>query len=80
MKSLAVLNMCLNWKVLAGLGLAVFVVVLFVPQFVAFAPLLLVLACPLSMLLMMRGMKHGTHGMKEKNENKLPTESFDAKK
>ena len=44
------LGMCLNWKVLAGLavvGLLVLVVAL---------PLLLVAACPLSMLFMMRGM------------------------
>ncbi len=52
--------MCLNWKVLAGLavvGLAVWVVA---PQFVLAAlPLLLVVACPLSMLLMMGRMRGG---------------------
>ena len=53
-------QMCLNWKVLAGLavvGLAVWVVA---PQFVLAAlPLLLVVACPLSMLVMMGRMRGG---------------------
>ena len=50
-------GMCFNWKVLAGLagvGLAVWIVA---PNLVGAAlPLLLVVACPLSMLLMGRGM------------------------
>lgn len=53
-------GMCFNWKVLAGLagvGLAVWVVA---PNLVGAAlPLLLVAACPLSMLLMGRGMAGG---------------------
>ena len=53
-------GMCLNWKVLAGLagvGLAVWAVA---PNLVGIAlPLLLVAACPLSMLLMGRGMAGG---------------------
>lgn len=53
-------GMCFNWKVLAGLagiGLAVWVVA---PNLVGVAlPLLLVAACPLSMLLMGRGMAGG---------------------
>ena len=53
-------GMCFNWKVLAGLagvGLAVWVVA---PDLVGAAlPLLLVAACPLSMLLMGRGMAGG---------------------
>lgn len=52
--------MCFNWKVIAGLagvGLAVWVVA---PNLVGAAlPLLLVAACPLSMLLMGRGMAGG---------------------
>src|SRR6266487_5466495 len=50
-------HLCLNWKVVAGLavlGLGIWVVA---PNLVwAAVPVLVVLACPLSMLLMMRGM------------------------
>ena len=53
-------QMCLNWKVLAGLavvGLAVWVVA---PQLVlASLPLLLVVVCPLSMLVMLGRMRGG---------------------
>jgi len=53
-------GMCLDWKVLAGLaivGLAIWVVA---PKFLLGAiPLLIVAACPLSMLFMMRGMRSG---------------------
>ncbi|MFL5592971.1 MAG: DUF2933 domain-containing protein [Ktedonobacteraceae bacterium] len=53
-------QMCLNWKVLLGLtvvGLAVWVVA---PYLVLAAlPLLLVVACPLSMLVMMGRMRGG---------------------
>ncbi len=52
--------MCLNWKVIGGLaavGLGIWVVA---PNLVAgVVPLLIVAACPLSMLLMMRGMSGG---------------------
>lgn len=51
------LGMCMNWKVVAGLavvGLGVWAVA---PNLIgAAAPLLLLAACPLSMILMMRGM------------------------
>ena len=53
-------GMCFNWKVIAGLagvGLAVWVVA---PNLVGAAlPVLLVATCPLSMLLMGRGMAGG---------------------
>ncbi len=53
-------QMCLNWKVLVGLavvGLAVWVVA---PHLVLAAlPLLLIVACPLSMLMMMGRMRGG---------------------
>ena len=53
-------QMCLNWKVLLGLavvGLAIWVVA---PQLVLAAlPLLLVVVCPLSMLVMMGRMREG---------------------
>ncbi len=52
------LKMCLNWKVLAGLaavGVAVYVVA---PNaMVGILPVLLLLACPLSMVVMMVGMQ-----------------------
>jgi UPF0716 family protein affecting phage T7 exclusion len=49
--------MCLNKKVLIGVGLVAAGVVLFAPQLISAAlPLLLVAICPLSMLLMMKGM------------------------
>lgn len=52
--------MCFNWKVIAGLsavGLGIWVVA---PNLIGGAlPLLIVLACPISMLLMMRGMGSG---------------------
>ena len=55
-------GMCLNWKVVAGLavvGLGIWAVA---PNiFAAAGPVLLVLACPLSMVFMMRGMR-GMHG------------------
>lgn len=53
-------GMCMNWKVLAGLaavGLGVWIVA---PELAGAAlPLLLIAACPLSMLLMGRGMMGG---------------------
>lgn len=53
-------GMCLNWKVVAGLavvGLGIWAVA---PNILTAAgPILLVLACPLSMLFMMRGMRGG---------------------
>ncbi len=57
---LKMLFMCLNWKVVAGLGVVGLIVWVVAPQFVwAALPVLLVAACPLSMLFMMRGMQHG---------------------
>ncbi len=56
-RSIGGFHLCLNWKVVAGLavlGLGIWVVA---PNLVwAAVPVLVVLACPLSMLLMMRGM------------------------
>jgi len=53
-------GMCLNWKVIAGLaavGLGAWVVA---PNLVGAAlPLLILAACPLSMLVLMRGMRGG---------------------
>ncbi len=76
MKSLDVLTLCLNGKVLAGLGLAVLAMVLFVPRFAAFAPLLLVFACPLSMLLMMRGMRKENYDQKDHSRDSISQPSY----
>ena len=59
MKTLDMLKMCLNWKVLAGIITVIVIAYLFFPKVAAAAPFLLVLVCPLSMMLMMRGMQHG---------------------
>ena len=61
---LKMLFMCLNWKVVAGLAVVALAVVVVAPQYIwAALPLLIVAACPLSMLFMMRGM----HGMSTKS-------------
>jgi hypothetical protein len=53
-----VLRMCLNWKVLASLTAVGVGVYLFAPGLLAGAiPVLLLAACPLSMVLMMWGMR-----------------------
>lgn len=53
------LRMCLNWKVLAGLGLVAVGVGVYSPGLLGAAlPILLLAACPLSMLWMMRAMNH----------------------
>ncbi len=52
------LKMCLNWKVLTGLGVAAAAVYILAPgAFAAALPTLLLLACPLSMLVMLVGMR-----------------------
>ena len=49
---------CLNWKVIGALAAAGLGVYVFAPGWAAAAlPLLIVAACPLSMLLMMRAMR-----------------------
>ena len=54
-------GMCFNWKVLAGLAAVGLAVWLVAPNLVGAAlPLLILAACPLSMLLMGRGMQ-GSH-------------------
>lgn len=53
-------GMCFNWKVLAGLAAVGVGIYVFAPDMVVGAlPLLLLAACPLSMLLMGRGMAGG---------------------
>ncbi len=54
------MQMCLNWKVLAGLAVVGVGIWIVAPQFaLAALPVLLIAACPLSMLFMMRGMGNG---------------------
>ena len=49
----------MNWKVLLGIGVAILLAYLFVPQIANYSWILLALICPLSMMFMMAGMKHG---------------------
>lgn len=58
MKLSQMLKACLNPKVLIGLGAVIVLVYIFVPQIVSYAWILLLLACPLSMVLMMTTMNH----------------------
>ena len=54
-----ILKVCLNPKVLIGIGAAIVLAYLFVPQIANYSWVLFALACPLSMIIMMAGMKHG---------------------
>ncbi len=66
MKSM--LGMCFNWKVLAFLGIVGAAVLVLAPgAALAFLPLLLLAACPLSMVAMMFAMR-GMHGGKDNGE------------
>ena len=63
MKSM--LGMCFNWKVLAFLGIVGAAVLVIAPgAALAVLPLLLLTACPLSMVVMMLAMR-GMHGGKD---------------
>lgn len=63
-------GMCLNWKVLAGLGAVGLGIFGFAPQlFAAALPFLLLALCPLSMLLMMGSMQ----GMNDSRQNAAPS-------
>jgi hypothetical protein len=63
MNNFRVFGMCLNWKVLAGLAMVGVGIWLLAPGVVGAAlPFLLVLACPLSMLLMLGQMGQGRQG------------------
>ena len=57
---LSMLFMCLNWKVVGGLAVIAIIIGIIAPKLLLGAiPLLIVAACPLSMLFMMRGMQRG---------------------
>jgi len=60
---LKLLRMCLNWKVLLGLGISGVAIWAIAPNMVLAAlPLLLFAACPLSMVVMMWTMRHAMQG------------------
>ena len=71
-------GMCFNWKVLAGLAVVGAGILVIAPGLIIGAlPLLLLAACPLSMLLMMRGMNGHTMGnahAEEESGKPLPKE------
>ncbi|MCZ7579170.1 MAG: DUF2933 domain-containing protein [Dehalococcoidia bacterium] len=57
------LGMCFNWKVLVGLGVAAVGILLIAPSAaLAVLPLLLLAACPLSMVVMMFAMRGHSGG------------------
>lgn len=68
-------GMCFNWKVLAGLGAVAAGVLIFAPgTALAVLPLLLLAACPLSMVAMMFAMK----GMGSKKDEDTPVVQTDS--
>lgn len=71
------MGMCFNRKVLIGLGAVAVVVLIAAPQaFLASLPVLFLLACPLSMVLMMRGMRGNRgSGVREGNACRSPGSS-----
>ena len=71
------MKMCFNWKVLAGLGVVALGIYTVAPNMVASAlPILLVLACPLSMILM--GGMMGGMGSKSAQQNEQVSPSGEA--
>lgn len=55
------MKMCFNWKVVTGLAVAGLAVFAFAPSLIGAAlPVLLIAACPLSMVVMMRAMSGGS--------------------
>ena len=76
MKSM--LGMCLNWKVLVGLGAIAAALVIVAPGYaLAALPLLILAICPLSMIGMMFAMKGGLGAIRGHKDEASP-ESADA--
>ena len=76
MKSM--LGMCLNWKVLAGLGAVAVALFVVAPGYaLAAAPLLILAICPLSMIGMMFAMKGGMGAMRD-HKDEARSKSADA--
>lgn len=70
---------CFNWKVYAGLGAVALGVLALAPgQFWGVLPLLIVAACPISMLLMMRGMQGGQCATQPATEGATVTQAAPA--
>jgi hypothetical protein len=66
------LKMCLNWKVLVGLAVLGVGIYAVAPDVAAAAlPILLLALCPLSMLLMMKGM-HGDGPQAPETDDGMP--------
>ena len=74
------LGMCFNWKVLAGLAEVAVAVFLFTPGYaLAALPLLVLAACPVSMVGMMWAMRAGMDGRHKEASDPAPaTESPEA--
>jgi hypothetical protein len=67
------LKMCLNWKVLAGLAVVGLIVLVVAPQLLGAAlPILIIAACPLSMLFMMRSMSGNRNATTQMQGDQLP--------
>src|SRR6266516_7657780 len=67
------IQMCLNWKVLAGLAVVGLIVLVVAPQLIwAALPILLIAACPLSMLFMLRGMAGNRSAATQMQGDRLP--------
>ncbi len=53
-----ILKICLNPKVLVGIGVVILLAYIFAPELARYSWILLVLACPVAMIFMMAGMNH----------------------
>lgn len=65
MKLSRILKACVNPKILFSIGIIILLAYVFVPQISSYALILLLLACPVSMIIMMRSMDH-EHNKTEK--------------
>ena len=66
---------CLNWKVLLGLGGAAALVLIIAPRAAGIVPLLALLACPISMVVMMWSMRGSPTGTSLHPDHEGPTRS-----
>ncbi len=53
-----IFKMCMNWKVLLGIGAVILLAYLFLPNIAGYSWVLFALVCPLSMIFMMASMNH----------------------